>query len=354
MTTTSSSKTKRCRLIDVAKAAGVSRVTAAKVLLGTGGDHVRVSSETHDRVSRIGLKMGYRPNMAARQLKGMRTNTIGVIIDSFAGEFAFQHLADVEQEASRLGWRMIIGQSHNDPDGTIMHCDDFAHRGVDGVICLSHRYPDSADRIAQSFIQKHEHVVFAGKPHVESDKMSYVDVDVAHGTHLAVEHFITSGRRRIGLIKAGPEYNVAQAIRSEYINMMESHGIEIDPTWIQMVSISHDKDVMKDAYCKAASELVEEGKVDAILTSNDRCAAIVIKQLKRLGLSVPGDIAIIGEDNLPLGELVDPELTTIDHRKQEISTSIVQILVDMIEGKELPPERRQIVLKPNLIIRESA
>lgn len=346
-------KVKRCRLIDVATAAGVSRATAAKVLLGTGGDHIRVGQDTFARVAKIGKEMGYRANMAAQMLKGKRTNTIGVIIDSYAAELAFRNLAEIEQEAARLGWRLIIGQSHNDSDGTLKYCDDFASRGVDGVICLSHRYPDSGERIANAFREKHEHVVFVGKPYGSNGNCNYVDVELTHGMRLAVNHLVETGRKRIGMIKFGAEYPAIQAMRDEFLAALESHGIDTDPQWVQMLDSQGPEVDMKEVLFEATRKLVVDGKVDAIVASNDTCAAIVIKKLKRLGYSVPHDLAIIGEDNLPLCELLDPELTTIDHRNSIISKTVVQILVDMMMGKKLTVEERQVTLKPQLIIRES-
>ena len=95
-------------------------------------------------------------------------------------------------------------------------------------------------------------------------------------------------------------------------------------------------------------------KVDAIICVNDYMAAVVIKCLQKLKINIPEDIAVIGCDNMDIATLITPELTTFEQHNDQVAIHLVDMMIAQIEGQELPPEQRHIVVKPTLIVRESA
>src|SRR5262245_955819 len=103
------------RLIDVARQAGVSRATAAQVLNASGGQSVRVSEATRKRVLAVARAVDYRPNRVAQQLKGGRSRLLGVLLDSVNMEVMSNRLAALERRARQQGYRLTIGQVHQDP-----------------------------------------------------------------------------------------------------------------------------------------------------------------------------------------------------------------------------------------------
>ncbi len=129
------SRPKAVRLLDVARAAGVSRVAAAHVLNGAGNASVRVSPATRRRVENIARELNYRPNRAAQQLRGMPSGLIGVIFDS-QWPTNLQRLSMLEQAGIAGGLRFMVGQVHGDPRLAARYLDDFADRDVQGILCI--------------------------------------------------------------------------------------------------------------------------------------------------------------------------------------------------------------------------
>src|SRR3984957_10003512 len=129
------SRPKAVRLLDVARAAGVSRVAADHVLNGAGSASVRVSESTRLRVETIARQLNYRPNRAAQQLRGLPSGLIGVIFDS-QWPTNLQRLSLLEQAGIAHGLRFMLGQVHGDPRLAARYLDDFAERGVQGIFCI--------------------------------------------------------------------------------------------------------------------------------------------------------------------------------------------------------------------------
>src|SRR5689334_15528355 len=123
------------RLLDVARAAGVSRVAAAHVLNGAGSASVRVGEDTRRRIETVARKLHYRPNRAAQQLRGVPSGLIGVIFDS-QWPTNWQRLSLLEQAGINRGLRFMVGQVHGDARLSARYLDDFQDRGVEAILCI--------------------------------------------------------------------------------------------------------------------------------------------------------------------------------------------------------------------------
>ena len=337
---------KSVRLIDVAHAVGVSRTTVARVLLGSGKKNVRVGAKTVQAIRRAAEELDYQPNAAARQLAGKRSGVIGVVIDSCVAEIQSNRLSIMEREAAREGFRFMIGQSHDEPDRIQACVQDFASRGVDGVICVSHDYPGSAARVAHLFADL-PNVVFIGKPALAGT--CYVEVDTADGVRQSVRHLLSRGRRRIGLMLPNTAYDSMVRRRQGYMEELRAQGVETNGKLVwsaNEVSLSADGAVQR-----GIDELVVAQKADAIQASNDAWAIHLIKSLKQRGVRVPDDVAVVGCDNIEMSLLCEPELTTIDQNNEALSRQAVKMLFDLIDGKQPGGIARTIT--PKLIIRGS-
>ncbi len=346
-------KTNTVRLTDIARRAGVSHVAVGSVLLGSGRGSVRVSKATSDKIRRIARQMNYQPNLAARQLKGKRSKLIGVIIDSYAPQVAFERLSAMERLANRRGYRFMVGQSHGEIEHIREYSDDFLSRGVDGVICVSHNYPDSGEEIAKIY-SRFDNVVFVEKPAGDKHDTCYVEVDMIDGIKQAFNRLKETDKLPVGLLLADLSFPKSKERKQGFIKAYESEGIKCDENLIYVIGKLGD-DIESEYFDRAIDYLVLKQNVKSIIALNDIFAIHTINAITRRGLSVPKDIAVIGCDNIRFASMFNPALTTIDQKQEELSAIAVNMLLDMIEDDEIIVHTpRHIILKPKLVIRQSA
>ena len=338
------------RLIDIAEKIGVSKVTVAKVLHQTGGSNTRVSKETARKICAMAAELNYIPNNAARQLNGRRNNLIGLVIDSLAPQVHMERVALMEQYAVEKGFKLMIGQAHNDPKRILAYARDFAAYRVDGAICMAHHYPHDADLITGEFNSLLK-TVFIGKPLSENENLNCVHADVKNGMLQAVDYLIKENCRRITvLLGEGGSENVGMREREDgIIAAFAAHNIPPEKTCIRKVS--REKPLSAETIKPHLEYLVKTGRTDAIITSNDIMAAVAIRCLTHMGINVPADIKIIGYDNMDIAALMMPSITTFDQNNHFIAKNAIDILFDMINNKK---HRNYVMIKPSLIIRESA
>ena len=335
----------RVRLIDVAKRAEVSRAAVARVLLGTGKDSIRVSEAKSALIRKHAKEMNFQVDKSAQMLAGKSSKIIGVLIDSYAPQVKFKTLSVVEEILARKGYRLIIGQTHDNFENFKSYIADFASRRVDAIICFAHEYPDFD--VSKEF-HGFDNVVFVGRPK-QLKNTSFVEVDIKKGMQKIVKHLCAAGRKKIALFYPGTDASSVKQRMDGYKIELQAQGIAFDD---ELVYSCLNNLPFKDNYLEAIKYLVGERKVDAIIANNDIWAVNLIKYLKKNDIYVPRDVAVVGVDDLDVAQMIDPELTTVNQKSTEQGDAISQIILEMIENKQINIPR-QITIEPELIIRES-
>ncbi len=337
---------------DVAKEVGVTVTAVSAVLRGSGNGtgNVRVSPDTARRIRRIASRLGYRPNMAARLLKGQRNNVLGVLIGAESTPANYERLSALEQEAFRRGLRLMIGQFRGDSERTAQYIEDFLGRGIEGVMCFENPTPSYDEHVLRS-LRRFRGVVFQTRRLFPGALC--VDVDRAAGVRAAVAHLLARGRRRIGLLlNDRPENDPLMADRlAGYEEGLVQAGREYEGRQVWMGPGVYPPP--PELAAEAVGALAEQAGVDAIVCCNDVWAIHLIKAMRRLGKSVPEDLAVIGFDNINAAELFDPGLTTIDQNNAAFAAAAMDLLVAACEGVAIPVSRRTRIVPPRLIVRES-
>ncbi len=341
-------------LQSIAERVGVSRVTVGHVLLGTGTGNIRVAEKTSNRIRKAAKQMGYQPNRMAQQLAGRASNVIGVVIDSRSPAVFFSRLSAIEQFASVSGYRLMVGQTHNDLGQLREYCNDFASRGIDGVICITHRYPDFGEQVADIFA-KLKNVVFIGQPASERTDLNIVAVDTVSGIRQAVEHLTSNNRKRIGLqLFTSGSYAMEQR-RQGYCEGLKNSKIKIDERLIVDIGPSGSMSpTASSAVSQSVDTLIDEHHVDAIISTNDIVAVHTIKCLKSRGLRVPEDVAVIGHDNTDITNMYEPSITSIDQQTDVVTLTAMKLLIKLIANKTLTAQERHTIIDPQLVTRESS
>ena len=340
-------------LSQIAAKAKVSRAAVGCVLLGTGKGKVRVGEETTKRILNVASKMNYKPNLSAQILAGKKSKVIGIIIDSEAPLSHFNYLSNIEKEMSNFGYRMMIGQMHNNIDLLQQYLVDFSSRGVDGIICISHDYPQYSDKLDKIFKNYYNKTVFISVP-VNANNSFHVYSDACEGTRLTVKHLASRGRKRIAnILNNSGTSSIAQR-KNGYEKGMSDIGIALDDKLVFISSPAITKEEMSKVASDAVQQLVKEQKADAIIAINDIMAIHLVKELKRCDYKVPEDIAVIGSDNMEIGDIYEPSLTTLDKNAGKIAKEAFKMLKDLIEKGPESIIQNNIAVMPKLIIRETS
>lgn len=331
----------RTRLVDVGKAVGVSATVVSAVLRGAGGN-VRVSAAVADRVRAAARKLNYRPSFAAQQLKGRPSDVIAVLIGAESTPANYQRLAALEEAAFAVGYRLMIGQFRENPDRTDAYVQDFLDRGISDLICFHNPAP-RFELPTIDWLRQFRRVVF--QTHAAFDGAYCVDVNRAAGVKEAVEYLASQGRRRIGLVLNSPDDPLMLDRLAGYREGLKTVGQNMELVWAGPGKFPPGDETI-GAACEA---MLNRDHADAIVASNDYWAIYLLKALRKRGVRVPDDVALIGFDNLDAAALADPALTTLDQNNTDFAAAMMKIV--LADDMEIP---ERLVVKPRLVIRESA
>lgn len=341
-------RSKGVNLSDIAEYVGVSRGAVAKVLNNTGGDRVRVSEATAQRIRQAARKLNYRPNLAARQLAGSKSKLIGAVIDTYANHNMSIALANIEKIVSGNGYRLVVGYTHDSYDRIKGHVEDFHSRGVDGVICMAYNYPEYELAIEELFTG-FEHCVFLGGKPI-STKASYLAIDHQNVSKIATEHLLQHGRKRIALMHPTLNPNVSGNTTIEGYRQacMEAQG-QVDERLCHCMSELIVADLQTAKRC---IERIIPLKPDGLIAGSDESAIWYLKALQEMGYTVPGDIAVVTLEHWGIGQGITPSLTSIDYQASSLANDATEMLFEMINNPKSSRPTGKLV-EPKLIIGQS-
>jgi LacI family repressor for deo operon, udp, cdd, tsx, nupC, and nupG len=326
---------------DVARAAGVSTATVSRSLSRPES----VAEKTRLAVLDAMRATGYRLNHAARALRAQRTGAIVVLVPDLGNPFFSQIIAGVEATISGAEMSVLIADT-SQPEkkpGLLM---EYLHENrADGIICFDGALPHALLKQSEES-SAFPPIVFACEWTPDGGYRS-VRVDNETGAMLAVRKLAQLGHRRIGHIK-GPVGNVLTAARLDGALQAASEcGVEMREEWI------FDGDFTMPAGAQAAiTWLGLADKPTAIFCASDLMAFGFISELARNGVRVPGDVSVIGFDDIEISRHFIPPLTTIRQPRTELGVTAAQFLLDAIAGRG-HAGAGPVVLGVELVERES-
>jgi DNA-binding LacI/PurR family transcriptional regulator len=319
---------------DVAREAGVSRALVSLVMR----EQPNVSADRRRRVVEAAGRLGYRPNAMARSLASRRTRTVGVVLDDLRNPFFAEIASAVEELASELGYQLLLGSGGRVARRESSALATLLEYRVDGVILVSPRMPAADIAAACSEVP----VVMVGRRlrNVDAD---FVVIDERHGTELVLDHLRGLGHERIAHVDGGRGAGGPQR-RSSYLRGMRDRGLA---DRAQVIA----GDFTEDAGTNAARRLLADPQLPtAVFAANDLVAAGLLGGLDRAGVAVPGDVSIVGYDNIGIAHLAHVSLTTIDQPRGEMGRLGLQLLLDRIGRRRASVVR---VIEPTLVVRST-
>jgi len=332
-------RTGRSTLSDVARRAGVSIVTASRALSG----NPLVAEPTRKRIVETSAALGYVPNLLARGLVKNRTATVGVVILELANPFFAPMVSGIQAVAAKQGFLVIIGESFRNLGEEQRCLEQFRQFRVGGIIVTP--ATDELDYLLTTRA--------AGTPIVVLGRRwragDYVSTDDAEGGRLAAKHILQRGHRQIALIRrADPHHLPGQDILRGFRAVLGAAGVPLREAWDIQVA-----DGQITGGMRAADHLLAQGKrPSAVFAISDRLALGIVQRLHERGLRVPEDMAVVGYDDIPYAMCSRVPLTTIAVPKRTVGEMAAALLFERYE-KGGSPKPRQILLKPELVIRAS-
>lgn len=331
---------KRITLKSLAEKTGFSVTTVSRALSG----YDDVSPTTRDTILNAAEALGYYPNLTARQLQKQRTDTVGLILPSKGSRLADPYfsmiLAGIGDNLADCGIDLLISTRYQDNDELEAYRRMVEGRRVDGLIVIRTRCVDQ--RIAYLAEKEFPFVAF-GRTNLPVDYF-YIDEDGEAGVYELVGYLIGLGHQRIAYISAPKDLTFAHYRLKGYSRALLDTGIPMDETLII------EGDLTRRAGAEATKTLLSlEPPPSAIVAANDLMALGAISIAQEMGKTIGQDLSIAGFDDIPAAENLS--LTTLRQPIYEIGGQLSQLLNSLINGK--PVEQRQILLKPELIVRNS-
>ena len=327
----------------VALAAGVSRATVSRVVNGSD----RVTPATRKAVEQEIRRLAYVPNRAARSLVTRRTESVGLVIPEpttkLFGDPFFPRLIRginaVLGEADQL-LVLLTPQSAHDEEQLGRY---LVSGHLDGALLVSLH---GADPLPAFLAERGIPVVVGGRP-MRGAPVDFVDVDNVQGALQAVRHLIALGRRRIVTVTGPLDMAPAQDRLTGYRSALGEAGIDHDPTL----------ELAGDFEQTAARETVERfiaagGRFDAVFAASDAMALGAISAIRRAGLRVPQDIAVVGYDDSALALSSDPPLSSVRQPIEEMGREMARAMLAQLGAPR--QVARSVVLATELIVRGSS
>ncbi|MEO9969846.1 MAG: LacI family DNA-binding transcriptional regulator [Hyphomonadaceae bacterium] len=335
------SRPKAVTLRDVAERAGVHLSTVSRVL--NPAQRKMVSDDVSERIREIARDMGYRANPFGYGLRTQKSNTIGVVIPDVTNPVFPPIIRGMEHAFRESGYTAILADSNESVDKERDIVEGMRARQVEGLVLASaHR----ADKIVEAAIDQGLPVVLINRTTDDSRALSVTNDDY-QGAMEAVDHLVGLGHRNIAHL-AGPQYlSTGYNRRAGYLAALKRHNIKPNKKLIATCDAFGIEDGVK-----GFEKLFSRGEpFSAIFAGNDALALGCYKTMKKHKLSCPKDISMIGYNDMPLMDLVQPALTTIRIDLYEMGSRAAHALMKLIadEGDVLKPT----VLTPELIVRGS-
>ncbi|MFF2271880.1 LacI family DNA-binding transcriptional regulator [Agromyces sp. NPDC058136] len=343
-------------LKDVAAIAGVSYRTVSNVI----NARVPVSGPTRERVEAAIAELGYRPQLAARQLRMGRSNLITLSVPFLSLPYFAQLAHAVVGAAERVGYDVVVDETHGDPERELRAAAGFQALLTDGIL-LSPMSLSDAQLVAA---RGRTPLVVLGE-RIRAARVDRVVVDSVTSSRDATAHLIASGRRTLGFLGTVPDASIGAAaadLRLEgFRSALRAAGLEAEPQHLLEVSPwdpeSPEGDYSREeGYARVQALLSgvhgRAGGLDGLVCANDLLAIGALRAFREAGVEVPRDVAVVGWDDSPESAFAAPSLTSIAPDLTELARLAVASVLRLVDDPHSPPRVEQAPYR--LVVRESA
>ncbi|RWO96813.1 MAG: LacI family transcriptional regulator [Mesorhizobium sp.] len=308
---------------NVAHAAGVSVTTVSRHLNG----RIKLPAETSERIRAAVAKLEYRPNAIARRLSKGRSETIGLIVSDISYPFFAAIASSAEEEASRLGYSLVMFNSRNIAAKELAFLSRIDDAQVDGILLMTNHPDDGAlvEKInaCSNVVLVDEDVPGAVAPRLFADNRL--------GAQLATDHLLAHGHEAIAFVGGPPALLSSRERFGAFKDSLKNSGLRVNPDHVFFGD--YDEQSGLRAILQFAAL---DSPPTAIFASADMLALGILQGCRKLGITVPAELSLVGFDDIRNVDLLDPPLTAIHQSAEEFGRRAVGLLIDHINGAEIP------------------
>ena len=323
-------------MADVAKLAGVSLQTVSRVI----NDSPHVRAATRERVQEAMRKLEYRPNPVARALVTGRSRTLGVVSFDTTLYGPASTLFGIERAAHEADYFVsIVSLRSLTRSSVVSAVERLRDQGVDGILVVAPQ-----ESATQALLHLPEDVPVVAAEAGPGDSVPLVAVDQVEGARLATAHLLELGHKTVWHISGPVDWLEAQDRVNGWRQTLEAAGVAAPPVLVG--------DWSARAGHELGRELAERDDVTAVFVANDQMALGLLRTLHETGRRIPGDISVVGFDDIPEAEYFTPPLTTVRQNFNEMGRRSLLLLLEQIESGVRAPRRETV--PPELIVRASS
>jgi DNA-binding LacI/PurR family transcriptional regulator len=324
---------------EVAEYAGVSRATVSRVL----NNHAYVADDIRERVQQAMDALGYQPNRSARRLRAHSSDIMGLIIPDIQNSLFQALVRGVEDAAYANRLNVVLCNTDDNPDKQTAYLRVMQAERAAGVVVIPTRANDGPVFAP---------VRAAGIPVVLVDRevinfeADMVKVDNVRGAYIATSHLIRLGYRRIGIIAGTQALTPGRERLRGCYEAFDEMGVPVDPALIKTGNFR-----LESGYELTREFMSMAEPPDAIFAANNLMSLGALRALHELGIRIPEQVALIGFDDMPWADDLNPPLTAVSQPGYELGQQAVRLLLQRVERPDLPFYK--VILQPRLVVRRS-
>lgn len=337
-------KKEKSTIHDIARKLNVTASTVSRAL----NDHPRISAETKKAVLKAAQKLNYQPNHIAAALRNGKSNIIGIIVPTADRSFFSSVVRGIEEIANRGRYQVMISQTYDIYEKEVATVEALLSARVDGIIASHGKGTENFDHFKK--------VKDKGIPLILFDRsnddleVSQVVIDDYLGAFQATEHLIKQGYTRIAHFTSTKKISIYRERLRGYREALDKHGLVYDESMV----ITSDLQ-LEDGRQSMAKLLTKKPYPDAVFSASALGAVGAMQVLKEKGIRIPDQFGLVAFSNEPFTSFTEPSLTTVDQHSMRIGNAAAEIFLEEVNrGRESKFIPQKVVLKPELIIRESS
>jgi LacI family transcriptional regulator len=336
-------KTEKATIHDIAKKLNITASTVSRALK----DHPRISAETKKAVLKAAQKLNYQPNHIAAALRNGRSNIIGIIVPTADRSFFSSVIRGIEEIANKSRYNVMICQTYDNFEKEVATVEALLNARVDGIIASHGKETENFDH----FLKVKER----GIPLILFDRsndeleVSHVVIDDFLGAYKATEHLIQQGCRRIAHFTSVRKISIFKERLRGYREALQDNGIEFNELLIVESNLQ-----LEDGRNGMEKLLKLKQPPDGVFSSSALGVMGAMQVLKERNIRIPQQVALVGFSAETFMSFTEPSLTTVDQHSMRIGNAAAEIFLEEIAARNTKFIPQKIVLKPELIIRDSS
>lgn len=336
-------KEKKYSIYDVAKKAGVGIATVSRVL----NNSRFVKKQTKELVLKIIKELDYRPDYFARNLVKKASKTIGLLIPDIINPVFSEMAKGISDKAFDSNYTVYLCNTDSTVKKEIEFVKNLLEKHVEGIIFIS----TEMSKYEGDF----EHYLYLHKKNIpivfingmlKNIDIPFVRINEVKAGYTATNYMLKKGLRKIAFLGGSTNFIPTREKIEGYTKAFREFGLNINKKYIIL-----DNFDIESGYRDAIKLLEMDNIPEGIITASDVLAIEVVKASNLKGIKIPSELEVIGFDDISLASIYNPSITTIAQPKYDMGAKALNMLVDLINKKEL--KKKNILINPELIIRES-